>query len=101
HDLQALGVFAELFGGLRDAHRVAVAHRPGVRVVAIPASPHTARRPRDDTHAESVVNECKKPMSPLSSAVCTSVSGNSFERFTRISNGLFASSGLALAAEVL
>src|SRR5213075_1530043 len=31
-------------------------------------------------------------MSPLSSALCTSVSGTSLPRFTRISNGLLASS---------
>src|SRR4026209_1436856 len=40
-------------------------------------------------------------MSPPSSAVWTSVSGSSFERFTRISNGLFTSSGLDLAAAFL
>src|SRR5688572_26785848 len=60
----------------------------------------TTRTPGPST-VEPVVNECRKPMSPLSSALCTSVSGSSFERFTRISNGLFASSGARFAAEVL
>src|SRR6187431_806722 len=60
----------------------------------------TTRTPGPST-VEPVVNECRKPMSPLSSALFTSVSGRSFERFTRISNGLFASSGLGLRAEGL
>src|SRR5688572_10343475 len=54
HDLEALTIFAQLFGGLRDADRVAVTHRPGVRVVAIAAAPHAARRPRDDAHPRPV-----------------------------------------------
>src|SRR5689334_5214906 len=60
----------------------------------------TTRTPGPST-VEPVVNECRKPMSPLSRALLTSVSGSSFERFTRISNGLFASSCLSVAAEVL
>ena len=40
-------------------------------------------------------------MSPLSSAVCTSVSGSSFERFTRISNGLFAAGVVCVVLGVL
>ena len=50
-------------------------------------------RPRDDAHAgpvdgEPVVKECRKPMSPVASAVRTSVSGTSLPRSTRSSNGL-------------
>src|SRR6185295_632959 len=50
----------------------------------------TTRTPGPST-VEPVVNECRKPMSPVSSALCTSISGRSFARFTRISNGLAAS----------
>src|SRR5690349_21665820 len=49
----------------------------------------TTRTPGPST-VEPVVNECRKPMSPLSSALCTSISGTSLPKFTRISNGLFA-----------
>src|SRR5688572_3193782 len=57
----------------------------------------TSRMPGPST-AEPVVNECRKPMSPLLSAERTSMSPTSSPRWTRISNGLFASSGVAAAA---
>src|SRR5215203_7562063 len=41
--------------------------------------------------AEPVVNEWRKPMSPVASAVRTSVSGTPLPRSTRSSYGLFAS----------
>src|SRR5215510_5357353 len=51
----------------------------------------TTRTPGPST-VEPVVNECRKPMSPVASAVLTSISGTSLPRSTRSSNGLFASS---------
>src|SRR5262245_13922582 len=57
----------------------------------------TTRTPGPST-AEPVVNECRNPMSPVSSAPRTSVSGTSSPRFTRISNGLFAARGVCAAA---
>src|SRR5262245_10104643 len=60
----------------------------------------TTRTPGPST-VDPVVNECKKPMSPLSSALCTSVSGMSFARFTRISNGLFASRFACVVASAI
>src|SRR5215831_15661217 len=55
----------------------------------------TTRTPGPST-AEPVVKECRKPMSPLASALRTSVSGTSSPRCTRMSKGLAASSGVAL-----
>src|SRR5262245_36965414 len=60
----------------------------------------TTRTPGPST-VEPVVNECRKPMSPLSSALWTSVSGTSFARFTRSSNGLFASRAAGFWARAL
>ena len=57
-----------------------------------PAVQATTRTPGPST-AEPVVNECRKPMSPVASAVRTSDSGTSLPRLTRSSYGLFASSG--------
>src|SRR5215207_7911550 len=51
----------------------------------------TTRMPGPST-AEPVVNECRKPMSPVASAVRTSVSGTLSPRPTRSSYGLRASS---------
>ena len=51
----------------------------------------TTRTPGPST-VDPVVYECMKPMSPLDSAERTSVSGTSFPRLTRSSNGLFAAS---------
>ena len=51
----------------------------------------TTRTPGPST-AEPVVNECRKPMSPVASAVADVCSGTSSPRLTRSSNGLFASS---------
>src|SRR5204863_6354115 len=51
HHREAMAVLADLLRGLRDADRIAVAHRPGIRVVTIAAAPQAARRPRDDPHA--------------------------------------------------
>src|SRR3954451_17016097 len=48
--------------------------------------------------AEPVVNECRKPRSPVLSAVLTSVSAMPSPRCTRILNGDFASSGTVLGA---
>ena len=62
-----------------------------------PAVQATTRTPGPST-AEPVVNECRKPMSPVASAVRTSVSGTSSPRSTRSSNGLFASSGRLVGA---
>src|SRR5688572_23179748 len=59
----------------------------------------TRRIPGPST-AEPVVNECRKPMSPVLSAVRTSVSPTSSPRWTRISYGLFASSGVAAAVSI-
>src|SRR5215471_8249789 len=56
-----------------------------------PAVHATTRTPGPST-ADPVVNECRKPMSPLASADRTSVSGTSLPRSTRNSNGLVASS---------
>src|SRR6187549_470326 len=56
-----------------------------------PAVQATTRTPGPSTVAP-VVNECRKPMSPVASAERTSVSGTSLPRLTRNSNGLFASS---------
>src|SRR3954471_10314730 len=50
----------------------------------------TTRTPGPST-ADPVVNEWRNPMSPVASAVRTSVSGMPAPRFTRSSNGLFAS----------
>src|SRR4051812_11940828 len=50
----------------------------------------TRRMPGPST-AEPVVNEWRKPMSPVRSAVRTSVSATPSPRLTRISNGLAAS----------
>src|SRR5215475_1013978 len=54
HDLEAMTVLAQLLERLSDADRNAVAHRPGVGVVAVLAAPHAPRRPTDDPHAGSV-----------------------------------------------
>src|ERR1700754_5013355 len=56
----------------------------------------TSRMPGPST-AEPVVNEWRKPRSPVLSAVLTSVSGRSSPRWTRISNGDFASSETGFA----
>src|SRR5215831_5460032 len=56
----------------------------------------TTRTPGPST-ADPVVNECRKPISPFANAVRTSVSGMSFARLTRISNGLVASSATGSA----
>src|SRR6187431_1435548 len=58
----------------------------------------TTRTPGPST-AEPVVNECRKPMSPFASALCTSVSGTPSPRCTRRSNGLRAASGVSTAME--
>ena len=50
----------------------------------------TTRTPGPST-VDPVVNEWRNPMSPVASAVRTSVSGTCAPRFTRISNGLAAS----------
>src|SRR4051812_38557579 len=50
----------------------------------------TRRRPGPST-ADPVVNECRKPRSPVFSADRTSVSGRLSPKWTRISNGDFAS----------
>ena len=60
----------------------------------------TTRTPGPST-VEPVVNECRKPMSPVASAVRTSVSGTSLPRLTRSSNGLFASSDRLIAPGAL
>ena len=52
----------------------------------------TSRMPGPST-AEPVVKECRKPRSPVLSALRTSVSGTPSPRCTRISNGDLASSG--------
>ena len=57
-----------------------------------PAVQATTRTPGPST-ADPVVNECRNPMSPVASAVRTSVSGTSSPRSTRSSNGLFACDG--------
>src|SRR4051794_24022590 len=51
----------------------------------------TRRIPGPST-AEPVVKECRKPRAPVLSALLTSTSGTSLPRWTRISNGDFASS---------
>src|SRR5436190_377922 len=56
-----------------------------------PAVHATTRTPGPSTVAP-VVNEWRKPMSPVASAVRTSVSGTPWPRLTRSSNGLAASS---------
>src|SRR5579884_1716453 len=56
-----------------------------------PAIHATTRIPGPST-VEPVVNECRNPMSPLASAARTPFSVTSAPRFTRSSNGLFASS---------
>ena len=58
-----------------------------------PAVQATTRMPGPST-ADPVVNECRKPMSPVASAERTSDSGTSLPRFTRSSYGLFAASGV-------
>src|SRR4051812_3304774 len=54
HDLQPVPIFTQFLGRLDDRHRYAVAHRPGIGIVAIAAPPHAAGRPRDDTDAGTV-----------------------------------------------
>ena len=56
-----------------------------------PAVQATTRTPGPST-VDPVVNECRKPMSPVASADRTSDSGTPLPRLTRSSNGLFASS---------
>ena len=55
----------------------------------------TTRTPGPST-VDPVVNEWRKPMSPVASAVRTSDSGTSLPRSTRSSYGLFAASGVGL-----
>jgi hypothetical protein len=55
-----------------------------------PAVDATTRTPGPST-VDPVVNEWRNPMSPVASAVRTSVSGICAPSFTRISNGLAAS----------
>src|SRR6185369_16055006 len=59
-----------------------------------PAVHATTRTPGPSTVAP-VVNECRKPMSPVLSAVRTSDSGTPWPRLTRSSYGLFAASGVS------
>ena len=52
----------------------------------------TTRTPGPST-VDPVVNECRKPMSPVARAVLTSASGTCLPRLTRSSYGLLAPSG--------
>src|SRR5712671_8101323 len=56
----------------------------------------TTRTPGPST-VEPVVNECRKPMSPVSRAFLTADSVTAPLWFTRSSNGLLPSSGLAVS----
>src|SRR3954471_7861510 len=58
-----------------------------------PAVQATTRTPGPST-VDPVVNEWRKPMSPVRSAVRTSDSGTSLPRLTRSSYGLFAASDI-------
>ena len=84
-------------------HRDAVAHRPGVGVVAVEAPPHAAGRPGDDAHAGAVHGRAGRERVQEAH-----VAGRERRRgrpsrarpcrdSTRSSNGLFASSGTAAA----
>src|SRR4249919_1470957 len=59
----------------------------------------TTRTPGPST-VEPVVKECRNPMSPLASASRTLCSGMASPRWTRSSNGFFASSATAGASDM-
>src|SRR5574338_1473321 len=59
---------------------------------------HTTTRTPGPSTAEPVVKEWRNPISPVASAVRTSVSGTPWPRPTRSSKGLFASSGPCAAS---
>src|SRR6267142_6296493 len=59
----------------------------------------TTRTPGPST-VEPVVNECRKPMSPVANALRTSDSGTPRPRCTRSSKGLFACSSASFSCAV-
>src|SRR5688572_13311445 len=54
HRLQPVTVLAEFFGGSRDGDGNTVAHRPGIRVMAIEAAPDASSCPGDHANSRTV-----------------------------------------------
>src|SRR5690242_1592940 len=62
---------------------------------------HASTRTLGSSSVLLAVHAWRKPMSPLSRALCPYVSGTPFDRLTRFPYGLFATSGAGFAAEGL